>query len=36
MVFVLSAMLITILVRRIDWTKCMKVEDGENDKEEEE
>jgi hypothetical protein len=34
MVFVLSAMLIAILVRRIDWTKC-KVEDGENDKEEE-
>lgn len=35
MVFVISIALITYLVGRIDWAKCMKIEDGENDQEEE-
>jgi len=35
MVFVVSIALITFLVGRIDWTKCMKIDDGENEQEEE-
>lgn len=34
MVFVVSIALITYFIGRIDWTKCMKTED-ENDQEEE-